>query len=111
MNRRNFLKSLVTACGAAVVIPAVLLKARKKPVIVPRQNLTITELIASGRYKNWPKYYAKYDEHYDKEEFIKKFRAAFRNTKFKRPVPYGIRGDRSRFFYICQEHLRHGTLT
>lgn len=74
MNRRNFLKSLGAACGAVVVAPAVLLKARKKPIKVP-----------------WVHYHTEY--HYSNDEFVREMKRAFRNTKFKRPVSKGTIGE------------------
>ena len=80
MNRRNFLKSLCTACGAAIVTPVVLLKSKPKVIKVEWVYL--------------------HDEfHYSNEELAGKMKQAFRDTKFKQPVSYGIRGERSKFFY------------
>lgn len=63
MNRRTFLKSLTTACGAAVVCPGELLKP-----VQPALRL-------------WPM----------QEILLNQLRAAFKATKFKPPVKSGTR--------------------
>lgn len=90
MNRRNFLKSLATACGAAVVAPAVLLKGKSETLYPNHKGI-----------KLWPIQQELLKiQNEATRELVEKFEAAFWNTKFKRPVPYGIRGDRSKFFYF-----------
>jgi len=56
MNRRTFLKSIATVCGAAVVCPGELVKGKT-----------------------------------EREILLEKFKAAFKVTKFKLPVPKGTR--------------------
>lgn len=51
MNRRTFLKSIVTACGAAVVCPGELLR--------PETDLEDLRVPSDAGLKRWPKYYAK----------------------------------------------------
>ncbi len=104
MNRRNFLKSLATACGAAVVAPAVLLKSKCKhewrlfgPGLECRCRLCDVRGNLGDAHLPWKNYTATYQP---REELVHKMRQAFNDTKFKRPVPYGLKDDLNDYFWI-----------
>ncbi len=83
MNRRTFLKSIVTVCGTAVVCPGELLKGGSKPGWYDFK-------VPIDKSVKWKAYYngGYFKSEAEYEEFLKKFRAAFKNTKFKPPVTY-----------------------
>ncbi len=100
MNRRNFLKSLGVACSAAIIAPVASLKAEPKSV------------------DKWPMYHAQVHirgarsgiliagDYLSEEKFLKKFREAFKNTKFQPPIYYhGI------YEYTIKKGYHHETKT
>lgn len=72
MKRRNFLR----LCATAIAAPVALLKGKPKPV-------PGFPTYAEQPYMAWKNYYAEYK--YD-PELLKKFREAFKNTKFQLPI-------------------------
>lgn len=73
MNRRSFLKQLIGTCAAATIAPAILIETKK-------QTVPGIDLDAPMCWKN---YVATYDPD---PELLRKFRAAFENTRFLSPV-------------------------
>ena len=75
MERRNFLKLMV----AVIVCPKGLLADKKKPWAEFHKNCTLSGI--------------------EKQNLIKKFREAFKNTKFKSPLHPFIYYNGVRIFY------------
>lgn len=124
MNRRNFLKSLGAVCGAAVVIPTALLKAKSVAGIDCDKPVKWTSVCS--------KCYGKHGQHCvcnscvddmmvdclpslpkhtkGHEELMKKFRVALKDTKFKPPVSESTKcrivrfgtGKRSKLIFVYE---------
>lgn len=87
MNRRNFLKSIAVACGAAVVCPGMLLEPPVKHLWMQGKGGSYIE----GEETRWPKYHNSYILNNKPMPFlIKEFETAFWNTKFRSPLTKGI---------------------
>jgi hypothetical protein len=78
MNRRSFLKSLTAACGAAVICPGELLKDKPEPITYIGRRIKLP----------WKHYYITYrfKANQKDKELLRKFRKAFKNTKFHPPI-------------------------
>jgi len=79
VNRRTFLRSLTTVCGAVVVCPGELLKTVQPTLrFWPMQKIIVSK---------WPKYDKSYILNDKTMPFlVKEFEKAFWNTKFKSPL-------------------------
>lgn len=82
MNRRTFLRSTATVCGAAIMCPGELLKSDPwiKAAALRKKNAAVGA--------KWKAYYngGYFKSEAEYKEFLGKFRAAFKNTKFKPPL-------------------------
>lgn len=74
MNRRNFLKSLAAACGAAIVCPGELLKSPVKHLWMRGKDGSYIE----GIKIPWIHLYTTY--HYTHDELIKAYRGQYYET-------------------------------
>ncbi|KKN69785.1 hypothetical protein LCGC14_0437310 [marine sediment metagenome] len=91
MNRRTFLRSLATVCGAAVVCPGELLKGGPvTPIIGIRGERAKHIVIADLGEQRWPKYYAECHKRHTRE-LAEAFERAFWDTKFRSPLMRGIK--------------------
>ena len=92
MNRRNFLRSLGIACATADVTPVTLLVNKPKTgwFDVPMPSRIEMEPHLHRVDVKWKDYYANGDDH--SKELLKKFKEAFKNTKFKPPISVIFRG-------------------